>query len=47
MYIIRQVRNLWIVEEKRSQQIVFSHKELMKAYKWQFENHNVNTITNR
>ena len=37
MYIVRQIRGLWIVQRKHSQQIVFSHKELMKAWEWQFK----------
>ena len=37
MYIVRQISGLWIVQRKHSQQIVFSHKELMKAYEWQFK----------
>ena len=37
MYIIRKVSGLWIVETKHSKQIVFSHKKLMEAYKWQFK----------
>ena len=37
MYIVRKVSGLWIVETKHSKQIVFSHKNLMTAYKWQFK----------
>ena len=37
MYIIRKISGLWIVQRKHSQQIVFSHKKLMKAWEWQFK----------
>ena len=40
MYIIRKVNRLWKVETKNSQQIVFSHTDLMTAYKWQFKQAN-------
>ena len=37
MYIIRKVKDLWIVHARHSNRIVFSHKQLMKAYEWQFK----------
>lgn len=34
--IIRKVAGLWIVQAKHSQNIVFSHKNVMECYEWIF-----------
>ena len=38
--IVRKVKDLWIVQAKHSQQIVFSHKNAMVAYEWLFKSVN-------
>ena len=35
--IIRKVKDLWIVQARHSQQIVFSHKNRMTCYEWMFK----------
>ena len=35
--IVRKVSGIWVVQRKHSQQIVFSHKNVMKAYEYIFK----------
>jgi len=35
--IVRKVNGVWVVQRKYSQQIVFSHKNVMKAYEYLFK----------
>ena len=38
--IIRKVNGLWIVQRRKSQQIVFSHKNVMECYEYLFKSVN-------
>ena len=35
--IVRKVSGLWIVQRKHTQQIVFSHKNVMECYEYLFK----------
>jgi len=35
--IVRKVKDLWIVQTRHSQQIVFSHTNRMTCYEWMFK----------
>jgi len=35
--IVRKIKDLWIVQARHSQQIVFSHTNRMTCYEWMFK----------
>ena len=38
--IVRKVSGLWIVQRRKSHQIVFSHKNVMECYEFMFKSVN-------